>query len=219
MRHGQYVLEGILVCDVEKTLSGINRIVLNGRHETTVADFFSQAPWHSDDIGERSRWWLLWWTLEGLCRSCRPGERLKGVVIIDDTGVPKGKTRRKFEPVGKYRDVSRPGVAYCYGCCFVNCHIGVAGYALAFSGRLYLKEETVRQWNRGKKGEERRRFRSEYQLVQEMLAELAEGGRCHSLAEVLREHRRTQEEATLRAMCEMVLQTGDIEAALAKFLP
>jgi len=173
-RHGENLIDAILVCDVEKTLCGLNRIVLNGRHETTVADFLSQSPWDGQGMDERRRWWTIWWTLECLCRSHQPNEPLRVLLIIDDTLVPKGKNSRKFEPLGKYRDYTRPGVAYCYGCCFVNCHIVVEGYGFTLGGRLYLKEKTVRKWNRGKKEpEERWRFRSKYQLARELLAELA----------------------------------------------
>jgi len=159
---------------VEKTLCGLNRMVLHGRHETTVADFLSQSPWEGHDLGERSRWWVVWWMLECLCRGHAGAEPLRVLVIIDDTLVPKGKNSRKFEPVGRYRDYTRPGVAYCYGCCFVNCHVVVAGYGFTLGWRLYLKEKTVRKWNRGQSSQEERwRFRSKYQLARELLAELA----------------------------------------------
>jgi len=159
-------MEGLLMCEATKTLSAINRLLLEPAHPSSIADFFTYSPWDNEDIRGQAQKVLLKWAI--------PEEdgylfRPRIIISIDDSLCSKPKESKHFEPVEWHFD-AKEGRAYGHGVSFITLHIECGSRSTPINWRIYLREKTVRRLNRIY--HQKIRFRSKITLSVEMLKEI-----------------------------------------------
>jgi len=159
-------MEGLLMCEATKTLSAINRLLLEPAHPSSIADFFTYSPWDNEDIRGQAQKVLLKWAIpeeDGYLFSPRI------IISIDDSLCSKPKESKHFEPVEWHFD-AKEGRAYGHGVSFITLHIECGSRSTPINWRIYLREKTVRRLNRIY--HQKIRFRSKITLSVEMLKEI-----------------------------------------------
>jgi len=154
------------MCEATKTLSAINRLLLEPAHPSSIADFFTYSPWDNEDIRGQAQKVLLKWAI--------PEEdgylfRPRIIISIDDSLCSKPKESKHFEPVEWHFD-AKEGRAYGHGVSFITLHIECGSRSTPINWRIYLREKTVRRLNRIY--HQKIRFRSKITLSVEMLKEI-----------------------------------------------
>ena len=154
------------MCEATKTLSAINRLLLEPAHPSSIADFFTYSPWDNEDIRGQAQKVLLKWAIpeeDGYLFSPRI------IISIDDSLCSKPKESKHFEPVEWHFD-AKEGRAYGHGVSFITLHIECGSRSTPINWRIYLREKTVRRLNRIY--HQKIRFRSKITLSVEMLKEI-----------------------------------------------
>jgi len=166
--HALNVMEGLIVCESTKTLSAMNRLLLEPVHPSSIADFFTCSPWDNDSIRIQSQKALIDLVLE---EDQKHLIKPRILISIDDSLSNKPKESKHFEPVDWHFD-AKEGNAYGYGISFITMHIECDGRSTPINWRIYLKGKTVRRLNRDRDKKEKIRFRSKMSLSIEMLKEI-----------------------------------------------
>lgn len=158
--------EGLLICEANKTLSAINRLLSEPLHPSSMADFFTYSPWDNDNVRNQSQKVLIKWAIED-----KQAHLLKPIILIsiDDSLGKKPKESKHFEPVGWHFD-AKEGKAYGHGVSFVTMHLQYGNRSVPINWRIYLKEKTVRKLNR--QYTQKISFKSKMMLAMEMLKEI-----------------------------------------------
>lgn len=159
-------MEGLLMCEATKTLSAINRLLLEPAHPSSIADFFTYSPWENEDIRGQAQKVLIKWVVEE-----QQGFlfRPRIIISIDDSLCSKPKDSKHFEPVDWHFD-AKEGRSYGHGVSFITLHIECGSRSTPINWRIYLREKTVRRLNRIY--HQKIRFRSKITLSIEMLKEI-----------------------------------------------
>lgn len=159
-------MEGLLMCEATKTLSAINRLLLEPAHPSSIADFFTYSPWENEDIRGQAQKVLIKWVVEE-----QQGFlfRPRIIISIDDSLCSKPKESKHFEPVDWHFD-AKEGRSYGHGVSFITLHIECGSRSTPINWRIYLKEKTIRRLNRIY--HQKIRFRSKITLSIEMLKEI-----------------------------------------------
>jgi hypothetical protein len=159
-------MEGLLMCEATKTLSAINRLLLEPTHPSSIADFFTYSPWENEDIRGQAQKVLIKWVFEE-----QQGFlfRPRIIISIDDSLCSKPKESKHFEPVDWHFD-AKEGRSYGHGVSFITLHIECGSRSTPINWRIYLREKTVRRLNRIY--HQKIRFRSKITLSIEMLKEI-----------------------------------------------
>jgi len=167
-QHLERVMEGLIVGEGRKTLSALYRQWVDAPDVSAVADFFRASPWSAIELNQaRQRL-----AMEDLfARVKTSGAKPIAWVSFDDSLVVKDKDTTALEGVDWMHDHVRGG-GYRKGSVQVNGRIQIGTFSYPFGFRLYLREKTVRRLNRSRSGAERLKFKSKYQLVKELIAEL-----------------------------------------------
>lgn len=164
--HAINFMEGLLMCEATKTLSAINRLLLEPTHPSSIADFFTCSPWENEDVRRQAQKVFLEWVLAE-----EQGHlfRHRIIISIDDSLSSKPKESKHFEPVDWHFD-AKEGRAYGHGVSFITVHIECGGRSVPINWRIYLREKTVRRLNRIY--QQKIRFCSKITLSIEMLKEI-----------------------------------------------
>jgi len=159
-------MEGLLIVEGNKTLSTINRLLLEPLHPSSMADFFTYSPWDDDHVRNQFQKVLIRWATED-----KQANLFKPIILIsiDDSLSKKPKESKHFEPVGWHFD-AREGKAYGHGVSFVTMHLQYGNRSVPINWRIYLKEETVRRLNC--QYTQKISFKSKMMLAMEMLKEI-----------------------------------------------
>ena len=174
IRHLIRLVDALLVCDSQKTLTNLYRQLAAKYDPKTAADFFRESPWQVVDVsGPRKRWMLLKFLKLAHMLHLDP------VILIgvDDSLGKKHKDTRHLEAVSfhhNHTDSTRRKQVFSNGYVYVEIHIQIGPIGFLFDTRLYLREKTVRQLNRQRSKDNRLRFRTKYALAREMLVELSQ---------------------------------------------
>jgi hypothetical protein len=168
-QHLLRLADGLLVCEDTKTLAALQRQFLDAPDASNMADFLRISPWSVTDLRDCLRDNQIAWAIEYAQRKGLP----KILYLnIDDSLGAKDKGTTHIEPVAWFHDhnESLPGrPRYKNAFCYLECTLKVGDLVLTLDLRLYLRDKTVRQLNRGRPPGQRLRFRSKYRLARAML--------------------------------------------------
>jgi len=174
IRHLIHLVDALLVCNDQKTLTNLYRQCLDRPDPKTAADFFRESPWTCSAISTPRKRWMLWKFVE-LAQALGLGALIWA--SVDDSLGQKDRATRHLEAVDYHHNHSestRKKAAYANGYVYVEVHLHFGPIGFLFDTRLYLRQKKVRQLNREREGEQRLRYRSKYALAREMLVELAD---------------------------------------------
>jgi len=166
MSHALNFMEGLVMHEADKTLSAINRLLLEPLTPSSMADFFTESPWDNDEIKKQAQKVLIKWVIDK-----KQGNLFRPVIIIsiDDSLGKKPKESKHFMPVEWHFD-AKEGKAYGYGISFVSMHIQCRNRSVPINWKIYLRNKTVRRLNR--KYDLKLSFKSKMTLAIEMLKEI-----------------------------------------------
>ena len=168
-RHLANFIEALLACDGTKTIAKLNRLIVDATDQSAFTDFFTYSTW---DNGELQRCWqsaLVGWVL-GDNQLALVAEPL--YIGIDDSGSKKPKTSLHFEITDWHFDTTE-GRGFGYGVVFVTVHLARGKRSAPIALRLYLRARTVRRINRVREKNRRLPFKTKFEIVKEILQELA----------------------------------------------
>ena len=171
------MLDGILMCERRKTISGVYRQHASRPDPKNGADFFRESPWDAVALGQRRKQYLL----QQMLRIGQQVNLLKVIkVSIDDSLGKKGKATKALDVVAHQHNHSESTgkkQVYTNGYVYVAVHVHFGPFGFTFDIRLYLRAATVRRLNRQRRQQSvdgpRVPYRSKYTLTHEMLVELA----------------------------------------------
>jgi hypothetical protein len=172
IRHLTQLLDALLVCNSEKTLTNLYRQIESDPDPKSAADFFRESTWPVKAISERRQPFLLKALLEA---AKRLKLNLPLLVSIDDSLGKKGKATRHLEAVDyhhNHNEGSGKKPTYTNGFVYVEVHLQIGPLGFTFDIRLYLREKTVRKLNRRRNTQQRLHYHSKYALARSMLMEL-----------------------------------------------
>jgi hypothetical protein len=174
IRHLTQILDALLVCENEKTLTNLTRQLEAEVDPKNAADFFRESTWQSQALSSPRKRFMLALLLRA-AKALKLGVPL--LVGIDDSLGEKDKATRHLEAVAyhhNHTEGSRNKPTYTNGYVYVEVHLQMGPLGFTFDLRLYLREKTVRQLNRQRDGEHRLHYRSKYVLARQVLVELIE---------------------------------------------
>jgi len=164
-RHLMEVVDSLIVCEAPKTLTELNRQLVEKRDHFALADFFTYSPWNDKDVQSRLKKFLI----DSSLKDNSLGS--KAILIsIDDSMTRKPVESKHFEPVDFHFDHTKGGPSF--GLSFLTLHIEIGKQSYILDLRPYLRAKTVRKINRRRPQEKRLKFKSKFSLAKEMLAEL-----------------------------------------------
>jgi len=117
MRHALDVVDSLIICESNKTLSALNRQLLEPKDVYALADFFTYSPWDSEQVRLQLSYYLIKWALEHTPKDCPI------FISIDDSMTKKPKESKHFEPVDWHYDHLGGGSSYSHGLGFITCRI------------------------------------------------------------------------------------------------
>ena len=167
------VIAGLIVGQGRKTLSDLCRLQVEQPDPKAMADTFRESPWTAHLIRSPLRHFLVRTALR-LAQAV--GAEHLVFLSLDDSLTVKGQATRQLEGVDWHHDhtESRPGhPKYKNGMVFLLLRLHVGPFSFTVDMRLYLREKTVRQLNRGRPKAQRLKFRSKISLARSMLSEVA----------------------------------------------
>lgn len=170
LRHVVNVADALIVCQSTKTLSALNRELVEPCDVYALADFFNCSPWKADQIRLSLQEYLIYWSLEQTCSGNQPP-----VIFIsfDDSLTKKPRASKHFQPVDwHYDQMDGRRKSYGHGLVYLTCRIHIGGYSFTVNWRIYMRERTVRRLNRKRPKDKRLKFRSKFSLAREMLVEI-----------------------------------------------
>lgn len=166
MSHALNFMEGSIMHGARKTLSAINRSLLEPLHPSSMADFFTYSLWnHKEHIRAYQEVMIKWVVEDKQKNFLRPFL----LISIDDSLSKKPKESKHFDLVDWHFDAKK-GRRYAHGISFITPHIQCGHRSAPMNWRIYLKARTVRRLNRQSK--ERIPFKSKMVLAMEMLQEI-----------------------------------------------
>jgi hypothetical protein len=171
--HVRNVMAGLMVGQGRKTLSDLCRLHVGQPDPKSMADTFRESPWTANMIRSPLRRFLVRTALQ-LARVA--GAEHLVFLSLDDSLTVKGQATRHLQGVDWHHDhtESRPGhQVYKNGMVFLLLRLHVGPCSFTVDMRLYLREKTVRQLNRGRPKAQRLKFRSKISLARTMLSEIA----------------------------------------------
>lgn len=166
MSHALNFMEGSIMHDACRTLSAINRSLLEPLHPSSMADFFTYSPWNHEEHIRAYQEVMIKWVVEDKQKNfLRPFL----LISIDDSLSKKPKESKHFALVDWHFD-AKEGRRYAHGISFITLHIQCGHRSAPMNWRIYLKAKTVRRLNPQSK--ERIPFKSKMVLAMEMLQEI-----------------------------------------------
>ncbi len=166
MSHALNFMEGSIMHEGAKTLSAINRSLLEPHHPSSMADFFTYSPWEHEGHKRQYQPALIRWAVED-----KQNKLFKPFLLIsiDDSLSKKPKESKHFALVDWHFD-AKEGRSYGYGVSFITLHLQCGHRSVPINWRIYLKAKTVRRLNR--KSKKKIPFKSKMVLAMEMLQEI-----------------------------------------------
>jgi len=157
----------------KKTLSALNRCFVEpSTDEYALADCFRASPWQAEDVRTHVLCFLVRHALE-------VAQKLNLDKIIwlslDDSLCEKDPGTKHVEGVDWHHDHNartKKQARYKNGSVYVLLRLHIGWLEFTINWRVYLREQTVKALNKGRAKAERLRFRSKYELAQDMLAEV-----------------------------------------------
>jgi hypothetical protein len=172
IRHLTQIVDALLVCDREKTLTNLSRQLEEAVDPKNAADFFRESTWQNEALSTARKQFMLA-TLLAVAKTFNLTVPL--LVGIDDSLGKKDKATKHLEGVAfqhNHNDGSRKKPAYVNGYVYVEAHLQLGPFGFTFDIRLYLREKTIRKLNRQRDPDKRLHYRSKYALARELLVEL-----------------------------------------------
>jgi hypothetical protein len=172
IRHLTQLLDALLVCPNEKTLTNLSRQVASDPDPKNAADFFRESTWAVEAVSEPRKAFMVKSLLAAAeCLHLK----VPLLISIDDSLGEKDKATRHLEAVDYHHNHSEGSSKkpkYANGFVYVEVHLQLGPIGCTFDLRLYLREKTVRRLNRQRDAAHRLHYRSKYALAREMLLEL-----------------------------------------------
>lgn len=168
-RHLTNFIEALLACDGTKTIAKLNRLILDANDQSAFTDFFTYSPWDNDELHRCWQSALVGWVLCDNQLALVPEPLYVG---IEDSGSKKPKTSLHFEVTDWHFDTTE-GRGFGYGVVFVTVHLACGKRSTPIALRLYLCASTVRRINRAREKNRRLPFKTKFEIVKEILQELA----------------------------------------------
>jgi hypothetical protein len=157
----------------KKTLSALNRQQVEPpTDEYAVADCFRQSPWQAADVRQAVLVFLVKFAIE-LARRLKLDQLIW--ISFDDSLCEKDPNTEQLEAVDWHHDHNaraKRQASYKKGSVYVLCRIQIGFIQFTVNWRLYLREKTVRQINKGRARAERVQYMGKTDLALQMLAEL-----------------------------------------------
>jgi hypothetical protein len=172
IRHLTQILDALLVCDREKTLTNLSRQLEEEVHPKNAADFFRESTWENKILATSRKQFMVT-RLLAVARTFK--EQLPLLISIDDSLGEKDKATRHLEGVAfhhNHNDGSSKRPTYTNGYVYVEVHLQIGPLGFTFDTHLYLREKTVRSLNRQRDAQHHLHYRSKYALARELLVEL-----------------------------------------------
>jgi hypothetical protein len=172
IRHLTHLVDALLVCPNEKTLTNLYRQIASDPDPKTAADFFRESTWAVAAVSTPRKQFMV---LTLLAAAKTLHLNLPLLIGIDDSLGEKGKATRHLEAVDFHHNHSEGSgkqPKYANGFVYVEVHLQLGPLGCTFDLRLYLREKTVRRLNRQRDAAHRLHYRSKYALAREMLVEL-----------------------------------------------
>jgi hypothetical protein len=172
MRHLTQIIDAVLVCDREKTLTNLTRQLEKGTHPKNAADFFRESTWQVKSVSTARKLFLLTILLTA-AKTLKIMAPLH--VGIDDSLGEKDKATRHLEGVSfhhNHSEGSSKKPRYTNGYVYVEVHLQLGPFGFTFDIQLYLREKTIRNLNRSRDREHRLHYRSKYAIARQILVEL-----------------------------------------------
>ena len=124
-RHFQHYVIALMIYLGDKNLSGLSRAIPDGRHESSLYRFLSEAKWDAEQVKQVRLEQLNRKARRALAKQQRKGKKASVYLIIDDSLVEKsGKT---MAGVAKHR--SHKDKKLVLGHVWVSAQLVVAGYS------------------------------------------------------------------------------------------
>ena len=175
LQHVTNVADALVVASErrKKTLSALNRQqVAPPTDEFALADSFRQSPWRAEDVRQRVLLFLVKSAID-LARKLKLDKLIW--VSFDDSLCEKDSATEALEAVDWHHDHNARGkrqASYKKGSVYILCRIHIGFIEFTVNWRLYLREKTVRQINKGRAPSERVKYFSKTDLALAMLAEI-----------------------------------------------
>lgn len=135
-RHFQHYVIALMIYLGEKNLSGVSRAIPDGRHESSLYRFLSQAKWDAEKVKQIRLEELNRRVRRALAKEQRKGKKATVYLIIDDSLVEKsGKT---MAGVAKHR--CHKSHKLVLGHVWVSAQLVVAGYSYPLDWDLYRRK-------------------------------------------------------------------------------
>lgn len=175
LQHLTNVADALVVASErrKKTLSALNRQQVDApTDEFALADSFRQSPWQAADVRHQTLLFLVKAALD-LARKLKLDKLIW--VSFDDSLCEKDSATEHLEAVDWHHDHNAHGkrqATYKKGSVYILCRLHIGFIEFTVNWRLYLREKTVRQINKGRARSERVKYFSKTDLALAMLAEL-----------------------------------------------
>lgn len=135
-RHFQHYIIALMIYVGDKNLSNLSRAIPDGRHESSLYRFLSQAKWDADKVKQIRLEELNRKARRALAKQQRKGKKATVYLIIDDSLVEKsGKT---MAGVAKHR--SHKTNKLVLGHVWVSAQLVVSGYSYPLDWDLYRRK-------------------------------------------------------------------------------
>lgn len=172
IRHLTNLVDALLVCPTEKTLTNLYRQIAGDPNPKNAADFFRESTWAVAAVsGPRKQFMVM--TLLAAAKALHL--RVPLLIGIDDSLGEKDKATRHLQAVDYHHNHSEGSSKkpkYANGFVYVEVHLQLGPIGCTFDLGLYLREKTVRRLNRQRDAAHRLHYRSKYALARAMLVEL-----------------------------------------------
>lgn len=172
IRHLMNLVDALLVCPNEKTLTNLYRQIVGDPDPKTAADFFRESTWAMGAVSNPRKQFMVM-TLLAAAKTLHLDVPL--LIGIDDSLGKKDPATRHLEAVDfhhNHNEGSRKKPKFANGFVYVEVHLQLGPIGCTFDLRLYLREKTVRRLNRQREAGQRLHYRSKYALARAMLVEL-----------------------------------------------
>lgn len=172
IRHLTNLVDALLVCSNEKTLTNLYRQIAGDPDPKNAADFFRESTWAVAAVANPRKQFMVS-TLLAAATALHLNVPL--LISIDDSLGEKGKATRHLEAVDYHHNHSESTSKkpkFTNGFVYVEVHLQLGPIGCTFDLRLYQREKTVRRLNRQRNAEHRLHYRSKYALARAMLVEL-----------------------------------------------
>lgn len=170
--HVVRMTDALITTDMRhKTIASLYRTIVDAPDPSNGADHLRISPWSATGIRAGTREFVI---NEIVAESAITSDRTLYVVIDDSLG-EKDKQTRHMEAVEFHHDHTKSQgkkQVYTNGTVHIEVRLQLGRMEYVFDWHLYLREKTVRKLNRGRKKENRIRFRKKTTLALALLKEL-----------------------------------------------